>query len=383
MLSREPVSPTPISQTSPTSASQASPSQPSTHQPALILCAEDQEALRIDICDELREAGYAVLEAADGDEALRQIDIALPDLILCDINMPGRNGYEILTEIRTHRPDLADTPLIFLTALSASHEVIEGKSLGADDYLVKPIDFDLLLATVDARLRQVSRMRAKSNNELQQLRHAMGLLHREVSQQAFQSATRALDLVTPGMVLLNQQGRVSFANQRALQLAEASGVLRLQDTLESWGVPNRALRDAIDAALEASLQGKETVFSLRLPYRPGDHGLLVLVCSLGSPSGAIEEEVSVVVMLSAPDQRTPLPRSVLASLFGLTPAETRIALALLKGLRCEEIAEQMVISPTTVAFHLRNLFQKTDTRRQADLIALLLAGSMTAYLEGR
>lgn len=376
--------PEPVSPTSPfqTNADQTAAAQTNACQPALILCAEDHEALRIDICDELREAGYAVLEAADGDETLRQIDIALPDLILCDINMPGRNGYEVLTEIRTHRPDLADTPLIFLTALSESHEVVEGKRLGADDYLVKPIDFDLLLATVDARLRQVSRMRVKSNSELQQLRHAMGLLQREVSQQAFQSATRALDLVTPGMVLLNQQGRVSFANQRALQLAEASGALRLQDTVESRGVPNRELRDAIDAALGASRQGEEAVFSLRLPYQPGDHGLLVLVCSLEPPSGTMEE-VSVVVMLSAPDQRTPLPRSVLASLFGLTPAETRIALALLEGLRCEEIAEQMAISPTTVAFHLRNLFQKTDTRRQADLIALLLAGSMTAYLEGR
>lgn len=118
----------------------------------LILCAEDQDSLRTDICDELREAGYGVLEATDGDETLRQIQAAVPDLILCDINMPGRNGYEVLAEIRRLRPDLADTPFVFLSALSDPGEVVEGKRLGADDYLVKPIDFDLLLATIEARL---------------------------------------------------------------------------------------------------------------------------------------------------------------------------------------------------------------------------------------
>lgn len=357
-----------------------SPESPSA--PPLILCAEDQEDLRIDICDELREAGYTVLEAADGEDTLRQIDAAVPDLILCDINMPGRNGYEVLEEIRTRRPDLADTPFIFLTALSDPREVVDGKRLGADDYLVKPIDFDLLLATVDARLRQISRMRAKSNHELQQLRHAMGLLRQEASHQAFQAATRALDLVAPGMVLLNARGRVIFANQRARQLASESHTLRLHDTLSTQGNTSLQLRHTLEAALQASHEDQEIVLSLRLPHRPGDHGLLMLACSLEQRHDALEEEASVVVMLSAPGQRTPLPDGILASLFGLTPAETRIALALLGGLRSEEIAEQIGVSTTTVAFHLRNLFQKTDTRRQADLIALLLTGSMTAYLEG-
>ncbi|HSH57437.1 MAG TPA: response regulator, partial [Halomonas sp.] len=98
----------------------------------LILCAEDQQDLRIDICDELREAGYAVLEAADGEATLQQLDACTPDLILCDINMPGLNGYAVLDAVRKQRPHLADTPFVFLTALSDSREVVEGKRLGAD-----------------------------------------------------------------------------------------------------------------------------------------------------------------------------------------------------------------------------------------------------------
>ncbi|ERS91747.1 response regulator [Halomonas sp. PBN3] len=354
-----------------------------TERPPLILCAEDQEDLRIDICEELREAGYAVLEAGDGEATLQQMDASSPDLILCDINMPGLNGYDVLAAVRERRPHLADTPFIFLTALSDPRDVVDGKRLGADDYLVKPIDYDLLLATVEARLRQVRRMRTKSNHELQELREAMAALHQKASQQAFQAATRALDLIAPGMVLLDSQARITFANQRAQQLARESDVLALNATLSASGSLARRLRECITAATRASRQEEEPVFSLRLPHRPGDHGLLVLICALGQTPDTAGTEASVVVLLSAPDQRPTLPRGVLASLFGLTPTETRIALALLEGLRTEEIAEQMSVSPTTVAFHLRNLFQKTDTHRQADLIALLMAGSMTAYLEGR
>ncbi|MGM0536193.1 MAG: response regulator [Pseudomonadota bacterium] len=354
-----------------------------TEPPPLILCAEDQEDLRTDICEELREAGYAVLESGDGETTLQQMDASTPDLVLCDINMPGLNGYEVLMAMREHHPHLADTPFLFLTALSDPGDVVDGKRCGADDYLVKPIDFDLLLATVEARLRQVSRMRAKSNLELLELRQAMASLRRDASQQAFRSATRALDLVAPGMVLLDTQGRVNFANQRARRLAAENDALILGETLSARGSGLRELRRAITAACDASRQGTEPVYSLRLPHRPGDHGLLVLVCAMGLPADPHAEETCVVVLLSAPDQRPGLPESVLASLFGLTPTETRIAMALLDGRRSEEIAEQMQVSPTTVAFHLRNLFQKTDTHRQADLIALLLAGSMTAYLDGR
>lgn len=355
----------------------------STPRPPLILCAEDQEDLRLDICDELREAGYAVLEAADGEATLQQLDASTPDLILCDINMPGLNGFAVLAAVRERRPHLADTPFVFLTALSDPGDVIDGKRLGADDYLVKPIDYDLLLATVEARLRQVHRMRAKSRHELGELRQAMGDLHQKASRQAFQAATRALDLVAPGMVLLDNQAHITFANQRARKLASETDALRLDTTLSATGASARQLREAVEAAIEASRRGEEPVFSLRLPLDPGDHGLLVLVCAMGSTPEPLEEETRAVVLLSAPDQHPPLPRDVLSSLFGLTPTETRLALALLEGLRSEEIAERMNISPTTVAFHLRNLFQKTNTHRQADLIALLMAGSMTAYLEER
>lgn len=343
----------------------------------LILCAEDQDSLRTDICDELREAGYGVLEATDGDETLRQIQAAVPDLILCDINMPGRNGYEVLAEIRRLRPDLADTPFVFLSALSDPGEVVEGKRLGADDYLVKPIDFDLLLATIEARLRQVRRMRHKASQEIDELRQAMTQLNQEASHRALEGVTRALDLVAPGMLLLTRQGEVMFANRAARALADESNGLRLGETLSATR-PGQAqrLRRVLSAVMDADTRGDE-VECLRLPRQGERRDLLVMACSLNP----FPQEPAAVVLISDPEQRSHVPQQVLARLFGLTPTEARIALALAEGRRTEEIATQMSISTTTVAFHLRNLFQKTDTRRQAELIAVILAGAMAVALE--
>lgn len=204
----------------------------------IILCVEDEEALRRDIADELSEAGYAVLEARDGAEALKLLDMSRPDLILCDISMPGLNGYDVLKAVQKMAPAHAGIPFVFLSALGDPREIVEGKRLGADDYLVKPIDYDLLLATIAARLRQIDRIRA---------------------------------------------GR-------------AGGAL----------VPP--------------------------PPDPGAD-------------------------------------------FGLTRAELQVAALLAQGKTLLQIAADLGISRATVAFHLRHIFQKTDTNRQAELVAMLLRGN--------
>ena len=201
----------------------------------IILCVEDEEDLRRDIADELAEAGYAVLEARSGAEAIDLLDTTRPDLILCDISMPGLNGHEVLKAVQAKGPAHAGIPFVFLSALGDPREIVEGKRLGADDYLVKPIDYDLLLATIHARLRQITRIRA------------------------------------------------------ALP-AEGAGA---------------------DAA-------------------------------------------------------------TLSAAFGLTPAEARVAKALAEGRPPTQIASDLGIARTTVAFHMRNIFQKTGTGRQAELVAALL-----------
>ena len=116
-----------------------------------ILVVEDDKALNKLICRVLERNGHAVFSACGGEEALSLLDGTHIDLVLTDIMMPGADGYELVAAIRT-----ADTkmPVIFITAKSGFGDKLRGFNLGADDYMVKPIDINELVLRVNAILRR-------------------------------------------------------------------------------------------------------------------------------------------------------------------------------------------------------------------------------------
>ena len=137
---------------------------------ASILCIEDEPGIRENIIEELRDAGHDTIEAEDGRIGLDLIRRHRPDLVISDITMPNMSGYEVLAELRESEPDLADTPFMFLSALGDRKDVIAGKRLGADDYLVKPVDFENLLATVQVRIDQIERIKKSHDLEVEEYR---------------------------------------------------------------------------------------------------------------------------------------------------------------------------------------------------------------------
>ncbi len=116
-----------------------------------ILVVEDDAAIRAGIVDALQYRGYAVLEAADGRAGTRMAVSGEYDLLLLDLILPGRDGLEILRELRSVRPTM---PVIILTARGDEKDRVAGLRLGADDYVVKPFGVDELLARVEAVLRR-------------------------------------------------------------------------------------------------------------------------------------------------------------------------------------------------------------------------------------
>ncbi len=123
------------------------------HGTCKILLIDDEEALREEITEELQDAGYCVTVASNGCEGLEQILKMSPDLIICDVNMPKLDGHELLQELRKNRPEFGHIPFLFLSAFNTSDAQLRGLELGADDYLCKPVDFDLMLAKVRSALR--------------------------------------------------------------------------------------------------------------------------------------------------------------------------------------------------------------------------------------
>ncbi|WP_099826495.1 response regulator [Oceaniglobus indicus] len=337
----------------------------------LILVVEDESALRTDIADELHEAGYRTAVAADGRQALNLLAGITPDMVLCDITMPGLDGYGLLQTLRDKRPDLATTPFVFLTALSEPRHVVEGKLMGADDYLVKPVDYDLMLATVAARLRQVDRIRQHHGGEIRDLRHALTNL-------SDGGAAQALDLIALGVVLLDDRLCLLHANRAARAMAAEGQFIAWHRNTISASEPtcDRALRRAVADAAAAAATGAERVIGVTLQRATDTLSVSALVCALPRPPDNPAVPPRVAVFLSPPAHNRRVSEPLLADLFGLTPTETRVAAALAGGARPADVARDLGISQTTIAFHMRNLFQKTGTNRQTDLVALILAGPM-------
>jgi DNA-binding response OmpR family regulator len=122
-----------------------------------ILCIEDDTETAALIAEELTDRGYSVARAQNGLEGLNSILKSPPDLVLADINMPVMSGFTLLERLTALEPRHVRMPFVFLTALADHDSELKGWRLGADDFVTKPIDFDVLAAIISARLERVAR----------------------------------------------------------------------------------------------------------------------------------------------------------------------------------------------------------------------------------
>jgi DNA-binding response OmpR family regulator len=122
-----------------------------------ILCVEDDRDTASLICEELVDRGFEVQAAYNGRDGLDAILKEPPDLVLSDVGMPGMSGFELLGTITSMEPRFGSMPFVFLTALGDHDNELKGWQLGADDYLTKPVDYDVLAALITARLARVAR----------------------------------------------------------------------------------------------------------------------------------------------------------------------------------------------------------------------------------
>jgi DNA-binding NarL/FixJ family response regulator len=122
-----------------------------------ILCIEDDPETAALIAEDLQERGYAVTLALEGNAGFEAILKIGPDLVLCDISMSGMTGFEVLARLTALAPQFESVPFVFLTALADRDTELKGRRLGADDFVTKPIDFEILATIIEARLGRVAR----------------------------------------------------------------------------------------------------------------------------------------------------------------------------------------------------------------------------------
>lgn len=127
-----------------------------TKQKRLMLVDDDPNLILL-VKDYLEFRGYEVKSASNGVEALEILDKEVPDLIVCDVMMPGMDGYTLVEHIRND-PRTNWIPVLFLSAKGQSQDRVKGLNTGADVYLVKPFEPEELVAQVESSLKQASRL---------------------------------------------------------------------------------------------------------------------------------------------------------------------------------------------------------------------------------
>ncbi len=140
-----------------------------------ILVIDDEEWLREMIQLALRQKGYEVIEAENGEVGIEKARKNLPDLVLCDVNMEKVDGYLTLSSLRGD-PSTAAIPFILMTGLADNAGMRHGMELGADDYLPKPFTIDALYAAVEARLKKAQALRDEAEKKLADLRDNISMM---------------------------------------------------------------------------------------------------------------------------------------------------------------------------------------------------------------
>ena len=184
----------------------------------------------------------------------------------------------------------------------------------------------------------------------------------------------ALDRIPWGIFLVSASSQILWRNavaERILNrrdgLTDGKGDLTAANSADS-----RPLRCAIASAARTFEGGREPVGAFAISRPSGSRPFNVLVSPLPKPGFGDLRGATAIVFVDDPDHRPGSPEPLLACLFGLTAAESRMAAAIMQGTTVEEYAAQASVTLNTARSHLKQIFQKTDTRRQGDLIRRLL-----------
>ncbi|WP_233235346.1 response regulator transcription factor [Bordetella sp. LUAb4] len=307
------------------------------------------------LSDALDEAGYMVVVATDGASALERLDFVLPDIVLMDALMPVMDGFEACRRIKAH-PVAAHVPVVFMTGLTEPEHVVRGFQAGGIDYVTKPIDTDVVLARLDAHLRNARIMSVAMN---------------------------AMDAVANAVVVLDGQGQVTWKTSKArLWLSEyfdhAESSAGLPPVLTTWIAQQLERPRAEDAAAFTVTAGNGR-----------DHGNANADGGAGAGAGAAaasqnagrrelrlrltaSRKAGEYVLLMDERELPAAASDTLAAAYQLTAREGEVLQWLAKGKTNRDIGEILGMAPRTVNKHLEHVYVKLGVETRAAATALVL-----------
>jgi DNA-binding NarL/FixJ family response regulator len=287
-----------------------------TMHPVILVVEDAPDTLRM-LCDALMEEGYEVVAARDASEAIERLQVTVPDGVLLDAVMPGLDGFGLCQQIKA-TPAWSHVPVLFMTGLSDTEQIVRGFDAGAVDYVVKPLRLPEVMVRLATHVRNARVARL---------------------------AQAAVDVAGMGTVLLDTLGRPAWQSPKVAEWLE-----------RAFGAGEPA-RSAAQAWLSAARESGEASVAF------GAHGRL-LARHIGQ--GGLGE--SMLLLAQTPSDNAALQR---LREVALTPRETEVLSWLAKGKTNRDIADILGMSPRTVNKHLEHVFEKlgVETRSAAAAIA--------------
>ncbi|KAF0201734.1 MAG: Crp/Fnr family transcriptional [Bacteroidetes bacterium] len=353
-----------------------------------ILLVEDDRALAITISNLLRVKGYDVTHAGDGAGGIQKAFEIIPDLILCDISMNEISGYDVFNVLKESSAT-AMIPFVFLTAKSELKDIRFGMQLGADDYIVKPFEYDELLTSIATRLHKAE-------------------AHRKANEEKF----IALSMIAPYGIFIYQGDKfietnpslsatLGYTRDELLKMGFAD-IVALKDRSNAVEKINRCLRGfEKDIHIRFSVVHKDGrqigtelygIVGLKVKGRSSMLGTLIATRAdviqeqdlEGIPINEIEEFEKAIDMLAGTRNyiSTELVNKLISvfrdneaikekiheDLISFSEREIEVLSLVCQGLSTKEIADRLFISSRTVEKHRANLMTKTNAKNIIEVI---------------
>lgn len=188
-----------------------------TDQKHTILLVDDENDLLEIVGSILEIEGYTVITANSVDLAIERIASVLPDIIISDITMPGKTGFDFLAYVRSQH-QLQNIPFIFLTAHADIESIKTGKELGIDDYMTKPVDFYLLVSTIKGKLKRKEELSRAFTHQTEQFKNQIFRLISHEMKTPLTSILGATELLSDAKQNFSQPELTEF-----LQMLQKSG----------------------------------------------------------------------------------------------------------------------------------------------------------------
>jgi len=302
-----------------------------TTEACLVLVVDDSADSLAMVHDALEANGMDVLVALEGKQALGIAARMKPDIILLDAVMPVMDGFETCRQLKNN-PSLADIPVIFMTGLSDSEDVVRGLEAGGVDYLAKPIRPDELLARIKVHLGNARLTR---------------------------SAYSALDTAGQNLLSVNERGEQNWATPQAYTLmakanmADTEQHLKIAQEIRTW------LRHRPDVGHTLSLNSSDYPLEVKLVSNSAGEWVLRLI-----------------------DGQRITGAALLKDRLALTERESEVVFWIANGKTNREAAEILSMSPRTVNKHLEQIYTKlqVDNRTSAAGVALKTLAHAEALL---